>query len=254
MSRKIVHQLTSGMAGWLTYEQMRLGVDNLTEGTLYKPIEDLAKGRGFQVRHEFPLPKKTATRGAPQEVDFVIVDRTGEVVVAIEVKYKRRGKKLTGSISKDAIKLRDLTIEQIEAQIATGSVPQLKGSVQGFNLTKAIIVVWRSGDLVGHLLDREQKPIVRQFRELVRAMLPDGVEFAAKNLAACFLKGAASKPVGSRFGSLRSGSTITNQRFWVASFLEIPSWKELAAIEAPKKAAAVAGKRPNSRSRHRSAA
>ena len=67
MSTKMVHQITSGIAGWRTYEQMRNGVDNLTEGSLYKPIEEIARGRRFEVKHEFPIPKDSPGCGGPKE-------------------------------------------------------------------------------------------------------------------------------------------------------------------------------------------
>jgi len=61
-----LHQLTSGMAGWLTFEQMQQGVDNLREAELAKPLELIARGRGYEIKGEFPLPKleKKARHGA----------------------------------------------------------------------------------------------------------------------------------------------------------------------------------------------
>jgi hypothetical protein len=224
---KLVHQFTSGIAGWLTFEQMRRGTDNLSESTLYKPLEEIASGRHFEVKQQFAIPKKSPGRGAEKTIDFVVVDRANTAILALEVKYKRTGRRMAGSLSKDAVKLRDFTLTDVEQTIAAGKAGNIKSSVLGFSLTKAVLFVWRKDDGVRHILDREEKPIKSQLAKLVRKMIPDGVEFNARNLAECFLAGKAAKPVGNNYGSLRSGSTVTNQRFWVATFLECDLWNSL---------------------------
>ncbi len=133
LSNTTVHQITSGIVGWLTYEQMRKGTDNLTEHSLYKPIEDIAKGRRFEVRNEFPIPKTSSRGGGSKEVDFVIVNRASQSVLALEVKYKRRKKRLTGSIGSDAAKLLTLTVEGINEQILAGRGYPIRRSVTGFS-------------------------------------------------------------------------------------------------------------------------
>lgn len=224
---QLVHQFTSGIAGWLTFEQMRRGTDNSSESTLYKPLEEIAYGRHFEVKQQFAIPKKAPTRGAQKTIDFVVVDRAKQAVLALEVKYKRPGRKMAGSLSEDALKLRDFTLLDAEQTINSGKGGNISDSVAGFKLTKAVLFVWRKDDGVRHIVATEEKPIRSQLHKLVEKMLPDELEFNAKNLAECFLAGKAAKPVGSTYGGLRSGSTISNQRFWVATFIECDLWKSL---------------------------
>ncbi len=224
---RLVHQFTSGIAGWLTFEQMRLGVDNLSENTLYKPLEEIARGRHFEVKQQFAIPKKQSGPGAEKTIDFVVVDRANKAVLALEVKYKKPTKKMAGSLSADALKLREFTLEDAECTILAGKGGNIKSSVEGFSLTKAVLFVWHKDDGLRHIMTQEKKPIMSQLKRLVKNMLPDGVQLNARNLADCFLAGKATKPVGSTSGALRSGSTVTNRRFWVATFLECALWDSL---------------------------
>lgn len=221
---RLVHQLTSGMAGWLTFEQMRRGVDNLSEHMLYKPLEEIASGRHFEVKQQFPIPKATPGPGAHKTIDFVLVDRTNRQILALEVKYKRPTSKMAGSLSADAKKLRDFHLKDAESTIRSGGGGPIAASVSGYALHKAVLFVWRKADGVKHIVANEQKPIRGQLHKLVKRMLPDGVTLSGKSLAECFLAGKAFKPVGNQYGALRSGATVTNQRFWVAAFLECSDW------------------------------
>lgn len=224
---KLVHQFTSGIAGWLTFEQMRRGTDNLSESTLYKPLEEIAGGRHFEVKQQFPIPKRSPGRGAEKTIDFVVVDRANCAVLALEVKYKRSGRKMAGSLTKDAVKLRNFTITDADQTIAAGKAGNIKSSVSGFSITRAVLFVWRKSDGVLHIVNEEERPIKSQLAKLVKKMIPNGLELSDKNLAECFLAGKAAKPVSNKYGSLRSGSTVTNQRFWVATFIECDLWKSL---------------------------
>lgn len=225
---QLIHQFTSGIAGWLTFEQMRRGANNLSEVALYKPLEEIANGRHFEVKQQFPIPKESPRAGAPMTIDFVVVDRANRAVLALEVKYKRLGKKMAGSLSEDAMKLRSFTIDDAECTILAGSGGTIRSSVEGFSLTKAVLFVWHDADGLRHIIKTEDKPIKAQLRQLVKRMLPDGVDFTAQNLGECFLARKATKPVASAiYGGLRSGSTVSNRRFWVATFLQCSLWDSL---------------------------
>jgi hypothetical protein len=225
---ELVFQLTSGMAGWLTFEQMREGVDNLAEATLYKPLEEIASGRHFEVKSQFPIPKKTPGKGAPKTIDLVLVDRSVQTMLALEVKYKKPGSEMAGSLSADARKLREFNIAAAEDTVSAGGAGQIKRSVAGFTLVKALLFVWRSAHGLKHVVEKEDEAIKKQLQILVRKMLPEGVELTAENLRKCFLGDAASKPVTDpKYGSLVSGSTLSNERFWVASFIECELWDNL---------------------------
>jgi hypothetical protein len=221
-----VHQITSGMAGWLTFEHMRNGVNNLREAELAKPIELIAGGRGLEVKGEFPLPTVCGNRGAPPRVDFILVNRKQKLVVALEVKYKRIGRKMAGSLSSDAARLDDLSLDTINAQIEAEKGGPIRQRVDGFALERAVLVVWRQSAIVSQL-KFEKKPIYRQFIRLMKAMLPAGVEPNEHHYSQAMLGVIATKPVARTYGSLRAGSTITYKRFWVATFSHQPAWKKI---------------------------
>ena len=125
-----IHQITSGLAGWLTYEQMQNGVDNLREAEFAKPIESIAQRRGFEVKGEFPLPK-SAGRGAPPCIDFLLVNRADKLVVALETKFKKKDMNMAGRLGLDASRLEALTLDAIDKQIALGKGGQIRRSVEG---------------------------------------------------------------------------------------------------------------------------
>jgi hypothetical protein len=223
---RLVHQLTSGMAGWLTFEQMRDGVDNLREGSLEKPIEEIAKGRHFEVKGQFQLPRRPGQLGASQSIDFLMVDRQTEIVVALELKFKRAGKKMAGGMGLDAAKLHQVSIEKIEQQIRAGEAGSIRKSVTGYQLQRAVMVVWREDAIQAQLL-REPAIIRTQFERMALKVVPKGIAVTDQNIEKVLSGKIAANPVGCRDGSLRAGSTITKRRFWVASLLHRPAWSKL---------------------------
>ncbi|WP_144404583.1 hypothetical protein [Belnapia sp. F-4-1] len=225
MSR-IIHQITSGIAGWLTFEQMQGGVDNLREAELKKPIELIARGRGCEVKGEFPIPTESNKKGAPPSLDFLIIQREQKLVVALEIKYKKTGRRMAGSIGFDAARLHNLNIENINRQIKAGKAHPITKTVTGFNLIKAVIVAWHQSAILEQIA--LEPPIIRrQFINLVTAMLPEDVEANSKNFSSAMLGVIATRPVANRSGSLRAGSTVTHRRFWVASFLGQEYWQRI---------------------------
>ncbi len=218
-----IHRITSGIAGWLTFEQMRNSTANLREAELAKPIEDIAQGRGFEVKGEFPLPKPKGKHGRPACIDFLLVHRGTKLVVTIEIKYKKTGKKMAGGISNDAARLHNLNLEAINAQIRTANAGSIKHSVTGYKLERAVLVVWKQSSIMEQM-EFEHDFIVGQFEKLVSAMLPDGVAQTWGNFRKTMLGQIATKPIARSYGSLRAGSTVTHKRFWVASFLYQKEW------------------------------
>lgn len=205
---------------------MKNGVDNLREAEFAKPIESIAQGRGFEVKGEFPLSTPTHRRGAPPCIDFLLVNRERKLVVALETKFKKTDMNMAGRLGADAARLDALTLGSINTQIALGKGGQIRQSVDGFALKRAVLVVWREAAIVAHM-NREPSVMRHQFIELVKAMIPDDVEATTENFSEAMLGLIATKPVGNRYGSLRAGSTITRKRFWVASFLHRPSWSKI---------------------------
>jgi len=218
-----LHQLTSGMAGWLTFEQMQQGIDNLREAELARPLELIARGRNYEVRGEFPLPKEEKKRGTPQRLDFLLVNHSHRVAIAVETKYKKKGKRMAGSIGSDARRLSELTVDTIETQIASGAAKPFSKPVSGYALLRAIIVVWHQSDIMEQLRV-EPDTVKRQYLGLVSALLPEGAEANSRNFAAAMLGKLATRPVAKKAGALRPGSTYTYKRFWVACLIELPSW------------------------------
>lgn len=215
------------MAGWLTFEHMQLGLNNLREAELAKPLESIARGRGFEVKGEFPLPTRKGTRGARPKADFLLVCHKRRIAIAIETKYKKKGKRMAGSIGADAARLSALRIEALEDSISQGAAPAFSQPIGGYVLLGAVIVVWHQSDIMEQMR-LEPLAIKKQFTDLVSALLPKDVESNSQHYAEAMLGKLPTFPVGRTAGALRPGSTYTYKRFWVACFIERASWKALA--------------------------
>ncbi|KXV72872.1 hypothetical protein AD952_01850 [Acetobacter cerevisiae] len=202
--------------------------DNIRESSFAKPIEDIAKGQGYDVQTEFPIREKK--KGRPRSVDFLLVNHKKRIVVSIETKYKKTDRTMAGSLSEDAAKLDQLTITQINTQIEEQTKNHepgvITGSVSGYELIRAVLVVWHQSAIMAQLRV-ESTEIKNTFRALVKAMLPDGIEPTHRNFSKAMLGVIAMKPVANKSGSLRSGSTVTRKRFWVASFIHKTNWKNI---------------------------
>jgi hypothetical protein len=224
--RSFIHQLTSGLAGWLTFEQMQGGVDNLREAELAKPLQLIARGRGFEIEGEFPLPRDCCQRGAPTRIDFLLVHRRKKLIIAIETKYKKAGRKMAGGIGIDAKRLYSLTTDIIEQQIQNRCNNVVRDSVDGYVLVCAVVVVWHESAIMEQI-HLEPKSIKRQFLQLVAALLPKGLEATSRNFAEAMMGVLPTRPVARLAGALRPGSTYTYRRFWVASLINQPDWAHL---------------------------
>lgn len=215
------------MAGWLTFEQMQLGLDNLREAELAKPLDSIARGRGYEIKGEFPLPRCEGRRGARPKADFLLVCHKRRIAIAIETKYKKKGKRMAGSIGADASRLGALRIEALEDLISQGAAPAFSQPVAGYALLVAVIVVWHQSDIMEQMR-LEPAAIKKQFIDLVSALLPKDAEPNSRHFAEAMLGKLPTFPVGRKAGALRPGSTFTYKRFWVACFIERASWKGLA--------------------------
>lgn len=222
--------IASGLAGWLTYEDMRRKVRHHEEGTLYSPIIEIAEANGYKVKHEFPIPgkpKRKSKRTVTQkEVDFVMISQKSKATVVLEVKFKKTAMAMAGGIGEDAIKIRDLDGDLINTIIEDKHL-DLPKHQPGYKLYHAVMVVWREGDLIKAIRQKEPKPIQSQFLNLMRAMLCELTEATGRTLAEAMLGNAPIKPVNARDGSLRWGSTYTHKRYWVAILRKQPGWKLL---------------------------
>ncbi len=224
----LIHQITSGTAGWLTYEQMRRATNNLNEASLAKPIEDIARGQGYDVQTEFPL--QLGKVGRPKSIDFMLVNHEKKLVVAIETKFKKLGCKMAGSISSDASRLSRLSIANIDSQIhrqmKSRKRHSIRTTVKNYNITRCVLVFWY-GHSIMEQIRNESKYIKMAFSKMVKAMLPEGVNGTPYYLGQAMLGLIATKPVANNIGSLRAGSTKTYRRFWVASFFYQENWLKI---------------------------
>src|SRR5262249_19053440 len=114
---RLLPTLVSGLAGWLTYEHMLRKVDHHDEGKVYNPLLELARGNGFSVFDQFPLPRVPGQKGGPLEVDFVFGSAASREILVLEVKFKKTAKEMAGSISRDAKKIRDIDGPTINAVV-----------------------------------------------------------------------------------------------------------------------------------------
>jgi hypothetical protein len=220
---KLIHQITSGLAGWLTFEQMRKGVDNLDEADLAKPLEVIARGRGFEAKREFPIQRRKKEGDYPR-IDFLLVHRKDELVVALEMKYKA-DQRMAGGIGIDAERLAGLTRDVINKHIRAGLGGMIKEPVDDYELVKAVLFVWRENSIAAQMTT-EPNLIRRQFNNLVKRGLPGRKANKEKRRRAMLGK-IAVMPVACKLGSLRGGSTVTAVRFWVASLIFQESWGQL---------------------------
>ena len=98
----ILSTIASGVAGWLTYEDMLRQVRHHEESVLHGPILNIAQANGYSVKREFPLPRTIGQLGAPKQVDFVLASSNRKEFVVLELKFKKSAKAMAGSVSADA--------------------------------------------------------------------------------------------------------------------------------------------------------
>ena len=222
----ILPTIMSGLAGWLTFEDMRRKVRHHDESALYQPIIDIARDNGFQVEREFPLPRKRGQRGGPREVDFVIGSKRKKEFLALEVKFKKTARAMAGSIGRDVKKIRDIDGGVINSVNDTRGL-SLPEYLPGYKLEHAVMIVWRKGDLVGSVSPKESPIVQRQLLTIMKCMFDDPKNVTSRMLAEAFLVNTPIKPVNAVAGHLRWGSTWTNERYWLAALRKRPSWDHL---------------------------
>jgi hypothetical protein len=172
------------------------------------------------------LPRANGQRGGPKEIDFVLANAKTKQFVLLEVKFKKSAKAMAGSIGKDAQKIRDINHDTLNATIVERKL-KLPRCADEFTIMRAVLVVWRKGDIIGPLKKKEPPVIRRQFLALFRYMFDDPKNVNSEMLARAVLTNVPIKPVRCKFGELRWGATRTNDRYWLAVLKEWPTWQQL---------------------------
>jgi hypothetical protein len=103
---KLVRQICDGAISWLRFSQT-VGLSGaLTETATYMPIFQIAASKDWFVYPQFPLPRMTIRRGAPQTLDFLVRDKEDQSCVAgIEFKLIKTLTKYNQDIPYDLGKL-----------------------------------------------------------------------------------------------------------------------------------------------------
>lgn len=229
---KILPTIASGLAGWLTYEDMRRKVRHHEESTLYEPIREIAEANGYHVEREFPFPRRPGQRGDSKRIDFVFANpKTGDWAV-LEVKFKKMAKTMAGSIGKDALRIRDIDGDFLNA--ARPAKSKLPKFTPGCRLDHGVLVVWREGDILDAMKGKEPPTISRQVMTIMKWMFDDPNAVTARLLAEAVLLNTPRKTVDINGGYLRWGNTRTEKRYWLAILRKVPAWNRLDAELQPR--------------------
>jgi len=102
---KLAAAITQALAAFITFENRRNQRINLFESFLYKPLIDIAGGRGWDVSHEYKIKSKFENLEG-KEIDFVL--KNNSHVCSIEVKYFRSSSCAKTSLSNIAIDIAKL--------------------------------------------------------------------------------------------------------------------------------------------------
>ncbi|WP_133244874.1 hypothetical protein [Caulobacter radicis] len=222
---KILPTIASGLAGWLTYEDMRRKVRHHEENTLYDPIREIAEANGYHVEREFPFPRRPGQRGDSRRIDFVFAnERTGDWAV-LEVKFKKMAKTMAGGIGKDALRIRDIDGAFLNAaRPPKSNLPEFKPNCR---LDHGVLVVWREGEILKAIANREPLTVKRQIKILLDNMFDDPKTATSRMIAEAMLLNKPRKTVDIKGGYLRWGSTRTEKRYWLAILRKTSAWSHL---------------------------
>ncbi len=223
-SRLLINQLTSGICAWLTLQQMKGNSSNLSESSFYEPLHDIARGQDYKVIIQFPLPRRVGQLGASESYDLVMLSTNKRHILVLEVKYKKPGCMMTGTVTADAVKMIKLTDDQLI--IAACKAMHVK-TRSDYVVRRAAMVIWRRADIVDQFRLRENALLRKQWFHLIKGMITDTALPVGRTLANIFLDRTPVSPVGNRYGSLRAGATITPNRFWVATLNQRALWHNL---------------------------
>jgi hypothetical protein len=227
--RTLLHQITSGVAGWLTFQHMKNNADIFDESSVYLPIIELAMGRQCEVLREFPIPKESENkipRKGTKEIDFLVVSRRKKIVIMLEVKFKKSGKPMAGGIAKDVAKLLSVEINDIVKQIKAGKTYPIRRPIEAtYRVARAVMVIWR-GNAVFDQMKKEDDVIKKQFKKLFAQLVSTNSDWEKSKQ--WFNKNKPYKPILTKYGSMRAASTKSvKKRFWVMTLFEIPDWKKV---------------------------
>lgn len=100
-AEKLMRFLAGSLVSWLTFQQAARRAQMYTEYFMYPPIFEVASGRGWKIRPQFPIFYENTWK----YVDFVFYNTSRNEVAAIELSYiKDKSNKY--KISNDKYKLR----------------------------------------------------------------------------------------------------------------------------------------------------
>lgn len=221
-SLPLIHQLTSGICAWLTLQQMQGSTSNLEESSLYLPLHDIARARGYEVICQCPLPRTSGQIGAPKSFDLLMLSVKYRHILVLEVKFKKPNKRMTGSVGADIAKMMLLSDRKLEA-LAKRRLGEPQGT--GFKVSRAAMIIWRRSDVVDHFRLREHLLVRRQWTSLLKGLSAGSSMSPARAIAQSLSGRPTISSVANRFGSLRAGSTLTAGRFWVATLFQQLNWE-----------------------------
>jgi len=217
--------LVSGVAGWLTYEQMRGQQIHHDEHDLYEPIKTIAEARDYRVWKQFPLPRTSAGVGAPKQIDFVLGANDASEFLVLEVKFKRTMKEMAGAIYKDALKIRDVDADTIN-EVATARRRRFPTCQSAQSIKHAVLFVWHEGAVLGHL-KKEKRPIQKQMVKLFKYMLADPGAASGDEIRKAFAGDVPVRSVSRSWGHIRFAATHTHKRYWVAALPKTDEWEDI---------------------------
>jgi hypothetical protein len=221
----ILATIASGLAGWLTYEDMSRNVRHHEESTLHDPIRELAKANGYVVAREFPLPRVPGQKGAPKQVDFVLASAERKEFVVLELKFKKTAKAMVGSVTADARKIARIDAATLNKTVEARPEYGLPLCGRQWKVHRAVLLVWREGDVAKAMLSKKEHKIIRrQMRTLLEGMCAGPSKPTSKEVSTAMIGGVPIRPVSSTGGHLRFGSTKTRKRYWVGILTRQPDW------------------------------
>lgn len=224
----ILSTIASGLAGWLTYEDMLRNVRHHEEATLHDPIREIAKANGYSVKREFPLPRVQGQLGGSKKVDFVLASTKSKEYVVLELKFKKTALAMAGSVTSDAKKIARVDADIINEIVQENPAFGLPVCGQNWTIRRAALLVWREGDVAQAMLSKKEHPIIRkQLVTVLKGICADPASASPSDVAAAMLKGKPLKPVSIASGHLRFGSTLTRKRYWIGILNYRDAWLKI---------------------------
>ncbi|WP_155723098.1 hypothetical protein [Gluconobacter potus] len=251
--RVMGHRLTSGLAGWLTYQQMSREILDY-ESSLRGPLDHLAAGNNYKAYKEFPLLRKDDQIGSSKKIDFAFyprkVTKKSPGIILMETKYNKNGT-YAGLITSDIKKMMAWDIPSLVIN-AKNRCTKLDSYIEeqkpyGMHrdalherrvwqkfaeypetteILRCILFVWRGNNIFCDW-KKENEAVQNQFTELFDRALPKGVRATRDSRQKLLLGKIPYKQVLNSKGSLRAAHTKTNAPYWCCTLFETPEWKNI---------------------------